>query len=130
MSFNVFNFDINFTNCFKKNKSKNKYAGIDIEDIIDTLTDMEYLDKIKLLMLKICNGTYDKCILFEHDEQQIKILNMIGGHDINCINYYNVISIPIFKNNGLRYSLTLIKNTKIKNIHNDEYVKLLTGILH
>jgi hypothetical protein len=130
MSLNVFNFELNFGGCFKRTgNKKGDESGLDIEDIIDTLNGMEYIDKIKLLMIKICNGIYDNCILFSHDGLQLEIINVVGSHDKTNINFYNVISIPIFKSNILRYSLTLCKNNKIKNIHNNEYIKLLSGIL-
>ena len=118
----VINFAGIFSGCFKRRRHKHVS--------LDTLQTMPQDLKVRYILQKILNDTYDVLFFNSINGAEQKNMLTLGAYDhLEPAFFAGAVIIPIFILNELKYSLVLCNyKTSIKN-YNKELVKLLTSVL-
>ena len=126
-------FDVNisllglFSGCFRSNEeSKN----IELELLKDTIALEKDNDVIiSIILMKLCNGSFKAGLLYKYTPG-IELIRSVGHFDHEVITNLNTISIPIFKEQRLRYTLNLVSEKKRRfNRQRHDLIDLLNQYL-
>lgn len=101
-------------------------------EFYETLEDDSNNDIIiSKILLKIVNGKYHCILVHNTDFNNVKLLYHHGKYDVDRLQKYNVLNIPIFKNNALKYNAILmsIGNTIIVDKSFNKLIELLERYL-
>lgn len=115
-----------FTGCFNKNKDKHE----NIENLRANILTMSKDMKLRYVLQKILNGTFD--VLFLNSINGLEQKNMItlGVYDhLKPAFFRGSVIIPIFIEDHLRYSLVLCSYKSVIKTYNKGLVKILSEIL-
>src|SRR5689334_11915723 len=124
--------DINlnfFFKCFRR-KGERRLKSDSIEILRQNICTMKPDMKLRYILQKILNGTFDILFLNSINGKEQKNVMTLGTYDhlkvarLNCS-----FIIPIFIENELKYSLVLCSYKSVINNYNKGLVKLLTEVL-
>ena len=109
----VLNFSELFSNCFSSNNIEKKDHQLELlKDTIALETDNDII--ISIILMKLCNGTFLSGLLYKYSPG-IELVRSVGHFDHTVITNFNKISIPIFKDQKLRYTKSCInKKSKVQ----------------
>lgn len=122
----ILNFADIFRGCFKGRKHKH----VTIENLKANIQTMPQDLKVRYILQKILNDTYDALFFNSINGAEQKNMLTLGAYDhLEPVFFAGAVIVPIFNLNELKYSLVLCNyKTSIKS-YNKEIVKLLTEIL-
>jgi hypothetical protein len=107
-----FNFNLNFSRCFRNNNSDNFKEKI--SEIKETIFKLPQQTRIKYLLQKIKNGSYDVIFLNYINGAEQRNQETIGSFDMLKINDFKCSMIPIFIGDNLKYHLVICIRTNSK----------------
>ena len=124
----VLNFSELFSNCFSSNNIHSKDHQLELlKGTIALETDNDII--ISIILMKLCNGTFLAGLLYKYSPS-IELVRSVGHFDHTVITNFNTISIPLFKDQKLRYTLNLVSTKKVKfNNERREIIDLLNKYL-
>ena len=126
----MFDIILNFAGIFSGCFNRRRHKIVSLDTLKANIQTMSQEMKVRYILQKILNDTYDVLFLNSIDRQIQKNVLSLGEYDhMKTAFFSGAVLIPIFIENELKYFLVLCNyNTSIKT-YNKELVKLLTEIL-
>ena len=104
----IINFKEMFKGCFM---DKNTTSNDILKETIEQTKDHEAI--ISMILLKIVNDSFSAGLLY-HYNPHLELIKTTGHFDYNTALNYNLLSIPIFVDGNLKYTLNLISKKKVR----------------
>ncbi len=121
--------NLNFKGIFNILTGKRSKSNVPIMDFIHSLRGHSHESKIHSILQRLCNGTFDLCILYKNSGDTHELISFYGDYNTTTMTNYNLLSIPIFINKSLGYYIMLMTITKIKHKYDKQTLDVLKSLL-
>lgn len=100
-----------------------------IMDFIHSLKGHSHESKIQSILQRLCNGTFDLCVLYKNTGNTHELISFYGDYNTTTTTNYNLLNVPIFINKSVGYYVMLMTLTKLKENYDKHTMEILKSLL-